>query len=66
MPFPPDRAGRGGRIAHRVELLMGRQRTVVRENEINLNIPRYLGTSEAPQEIDIAAVQGGRIGDIPE
>ncbi len=30
----------------------------IRENDFNLNIPRYVDTSEAEQEIDIAAVQG--------
>lgn len=33
------------------------KRKEVEENEFNLNIPRYVDTSEAEQEIDIAAMQ---------
>ena len=40
------------RYAHRAAI------EEIRENDFNLNIPRYVDTSEAEQEIDIAAVQG--------
>jgi type I restriction enzyme M protein len=29
----------------------------IRENEFNLNIPRYVDTSEEAEEIDVAALQ---------
>jgi type I restriction enzyme M protein len=29
----------------------------IRENEFNLNIPRYVDTSEEEEEIDVAALQ---------
>lgn len=34
----------------------------VRENDFNLNIPRYVDTSEAEPEIDVAAVQAEIVG----
>lgn len=34
------------------------KRKEIEENEFNLNIPRYVDTSEEEEEIDIAAVQG--------